>query len=91
MKNVRRRLYVSAISTAIALPALLSAAPADAAPAKGAPGQYPLAPSCPPQKAPEPAGSSISPCAPQQLIYILEATAVGSSATGSSAGSSTGS
>ena len=76
MKNVRRRLYVSAISTAIALPALLSAAPADAAPAKVR-RPISLAPSCPPQKAPEPAGSSISPCAPQQLIYIREATAVG--------------
>lgn len=90
MKNVRRRLGVAAISGAIAIPALLSAATADAAPAQDV--YYPIVPPCVIPVVPEPTGSSVHPCTPTWLMTILQAASMGSTdSTGSAAGSSTGS
>lgn len=91
MKNVRRRLCVAAVSIAITVPALLGAAPADAAPAKDTTVYYPIVPPCPPTL-PEPTGSSLHPCTPYWLMAILQVVSMGSTeGTGSAAGSSTGS
>ncbi|MFZ2242418.1 MAG: hypothetical protein WAV90_23185 [Gordonia amarae] len=88
MKNVRRRIRVAAISIAVAVPALLSIAPAGAAPAKDATVYYPVTPPCIPT--PNPTGS-VHPCTPYWLMSILEVMSMGSTEGTGSAGSSTGS
>ncbi len=92
MKNVRRLVRGAAISIAIAVPAVLGAAPASAVPPRPHPPvYYPVTPPCLPNT-PPPVGSSVHPCTPYWLMSILDAMSMGSTeGPGSSVGSSTGS
>lgn len=91
MNNVRRRIRVAAVSIAIAVPALLSVAPAGAAPVADSTVYYPVVPTCIPAAVPQPTGSSVHPCTPYWLMSVLQVMSMGSTEGTGSAGSSTGS